>query len=48
MEGGDGGMRLQGAILSQLAAIQDALTRPKKIVVKRGKDGKIESASAGQ
>lgn len=45
MENG-GRDRLQNAILSQLAAIQDALSRPKKIVLKRGKDGKIESASA--
>jgi hypothetical protein len=40
-------LKAQERIFVQLSSIEDALTKPKKITIKRGKDGKIESATAG-
>lgn len=40
-------MQSQERILMQLASLEQAITKPKKISIKRGKDGKIESATAG-
>jgi hypothetical protein len=39
-------MNMQKHILAQLSNIDEMLRKPKKINIKRGKDGKIESATA--
>lgn len=39
-------MNMQKRILAQLSNIDEMLRKPKKINIKRGKDGKIESATA--
>lgn len=46
MQGGNEMMQMQRMILRQLSAIEDALSKPKTIKVRRDKSGRIESASA--
>jgi hypothetical protein len=41
-------MNMQKRILAQLSSLDETLRRPKRITVKRNKDGKIESATASQ